>query len=334
MKNGIDIARLQKNVKSGKFAAIYLFYGEEDLLVDEAVDLVVKHAVDADAAEFNFDLFYGADADGARIFQTASSYPFIAERRVVVVRELHKMNLKKLEPLAKYTDSPSPTTCLILAAGKVDARNKWLRKIKSNAITLECKRLYDNQLPNWIKSRVKANGFSIDEEAVRLLHANTGNSLRDLLNELDKIYLNLNEKKEITITDIQDVVGVSREFSVFELSNYLGERKLSDTLRVLGQMLENGEPAGRILAMLLRHFVILNKVKYGMLAGQSQREIQAAARVSPYFLKDYILQTKNFSSRALQQAFHFFLTADIALKSSGQKPRLILEMLIYSLITS
>lgn len=328
----MDNIKLLNEIKQGKLAPVYLFWGAEDYLLEKTIKQIIKSAVPPESADFNVDIFYGNEVDGKKVMQTASSYPFMGEQRVVIVKNLHRMKPGCVEVINHYVRKPSPTTCLILTAPKVNFRFKHFKMLKKESVALEFKGLYDRQIPGWIRQYLKEMQLEITEEACRILHGNVGNSLRALVNELDKIILGLNECKRIEADDIRNVVGLSRGFSVFELTNQIGNKKLKASFGTISRMLELGESPIGILTMLGRHFSILLKIKHGTKAGKSQSQLISIAGIPPYFIKDYVAQAKNFSLKQLQRAFSLLLNADVELKSSYQKPHIVLELLAYNLI--
>ncbi len=328
----MDYNQFFKDLKANKIAPVYLFWGEENYLLEEAIKTLIEKLVDPATADFNLDVFYASEVDGAKILQTATSFPIMAEYRVVVVKELDRLKTQGLQLMSSYAKKPSNTTCLILTASELNFRLKPFQELKKSAQEVEFKQLYDNQVLNWIKQYVNEKKYTITEEAITLIHENVGNSLRELVNEFDKIFLNSGERKQIEGNDVRHVVGLSRDFSIFELLNFIGERQIRAALTTLARILELGESPIKIITMLTRHFGILLKVRHGQRTGLPQNQVASIAGVAPFFLNDYQRQARNFTPEQVQKAFHSLMKADIALKSSSQKPFVILELLIYNLI--
>lgn len=328
----MEYSALLKDLRSHKIDPIYLFWGDEDYLLEETMRELMQQVVEPEAIDFNLDIFYSNEVDSSRVMQAVTAYPVIATRRLVIIKDLERMRAQCLEAIGRYAQKPAKTTCLILAGGKLNFKTKGMQGLKKAATAVEFKPLYDNQIPAWIKNFLAAKRLEISEEALRILHENVGNALRELANELEKVMLNLAGRRKIEANDIRTVVGLSREFSVFELSNFIGHKNLKAAWLTLARMLELGEPPIKILTMLTRHFSILLKIKHGLKSGQSNAQLAATAGVSPYFMEDYLNQVKNFSMEQLTQAFSHLLQADTGLKSSSQKPQLILELALFHLI--
>ena len=322
---------LLNDLHQGQIAPIYLFYGEEDFLIQEFTENVKQAALEQGAEDFNFDVFYASDVDGAAVVNAAMSVPMMTERRVVLVKNIQYFKSRSIDLLAAYSGKPSPTTCLILVGDKFKPDSQSAKKLKKNSYHIEARRLYDNQIPGWIKTYLKNQKFTITNDALQLLQVNTGNSLRTICSELEKIKLNIGERSEITISDVETVVGVSREYNVFEFCDAVVERNIKKSVRIQARMLQLGESPIGMLVMLTRHFTILAKLTTMLRQRQNKYDISKGLKVNPYFVDNYIRQARMYSQTQIMRAFELLLEADQQLKMSYQKPGLILENLIFKL---
>ncbi len=270
-KDKITVDPFLSSIRRKDFAPVYFFFGEEDFLIDEIVDAVVAEGVDPATKGFNLDIIHGSETDGKDIVSIASSFPMMAERRVVVVKDFDRVANKELvEP---YLEHPSPSTCLVLVAAKPDTRKKPYPLLKKNSVGGEFGRLYDNEIPAWIQRRVTHLRRTITPDAAQLLQAYVGNSLRDVSNQIDKLLIAVGSKPSIELEDVEAVVGVSKEFTIFELTKMVGEKNISRSLEIVERMLDSGESPQLIIVMLTRHFIIMAKVRELHAAGKSEFEI-------------------------------------------------------------
>lgn len=330
-KEKFDVERFVASFKKKEFAPIYFFCGEESFLIDEVTDAVIEYAVDPSMKEFNFDLIHGNEIDGKKIVSLASSYPMMAERRVVIIKEFDRVNGK--EVLEAYAEKPSVSTVLILTASTADFRKKPYSSFKKLGFVHEASALRDYETTSWIELRVKKLKRSIEPAAVQLLYSYVGNSLRELTNEMEKLILTIGDKSMITVKDVEHVVGVSREFSSFELANKIAEKNIIKSIEIADRLISSGESPVGIIAVLTLHFIKLWKLQDGVRNGRSEAELAQIASTHPFYLKSYLAQAKNFKPQEIENVFVLLADADLAAKSSGD-PKLIMTKTIAEIISS
>jgi DNA polymerase-3 subunit delta len=330
----LDFEATVRKIKSSKIESIYFFYGEENFLQENLLDLLLERTVDSATKDFNFDMFYGSEVTDEKILQSALSFPMMSDIRTVVVKEFDKVSFseKNKEAFIKYLNNPQTSTCLILLSQKTDFKQKLYSELKNKAFCIECKPLYENEIPEWINMWVKRKDFEISQEAVNLLQSYVGNSLRELSGEIDKLTLFLKDRKSISVSDIEKMVGASRTYNIFELNNAIGRKDLKTALTMSQAMVESGESPIGMIVMMTRHFISLSKLKELIAEGIPKTELAKKANLNPYFLNRYIEQLKNFSKDKIENCFEYLLNADVELKSTSRDPKLIMDMLIYKLI--
>lgn len=323
---------LLTQIKKNKFSLAYFLSGKEDYLLEIAYKSLIEVLCDPATKEFNLDVFYGNEVDGVTITNAADAYPMMAAHRVVVVKEVHRLTSYNLDHLVKYLENPSSTSKLILISNKVDSRNKIFSKIRSKTCWVECNPLYDREIPGWIQAHLNEMGYEITEEAILMLQTRVGNNLRGLVNELDKIILNLNGRKKIVGSDVQKLVGYSRSYSVFNLTDAIGYKDLNNALSILDQMLEFGESPTGILAMISRHFINLVKIKDAVTQMKSQDEISQLTGIPVFFVSKMKKMAENYTKNQFNQIFEYLLEVDLSLKTSSQKSQFALETLVIRVI--
>ena len=320
-----------KEINAKNIGPVYLIAGPEDFIIERATQKIQQASIVPGTEDFNLDILYGNETDGSQIVNIAMSYPMMAERRTVIVKNMHLLSTSAIDVLVKYVQNPSATTCLILTALKLDFRKSSMAKIKEKSIFIEAKSLYDNQVPEWIRSFVSEQNLKITDDAIRLLHASTGSSLRRISTEIEKIKLNLLEKKLVEIADVERVVGISREYNVFEFCDAVGSKKTAKSLKILGGMLQLGEIPSGLLAMLNRHFTIISKLQELKKQKFRREQIAKELKINPFFVENYSKQAELFSYSQIAKVFDLLLEADFQLKTSYQKPKLVMEMLLIKL---
>ncbi len=326
---GISFSELEKSLKQKQFSPVYLFFGEEEFLIAEGIRVLIEHAVEESTASFNLDILYGSDVEARQILSIATSYPMMADRRVVIVKEFEKVANK--ETLVSYLEKPCTSTALVLVATKTDFRQKVFDVLKKKAILIECKTPYDNELPAWIQNRIKKLGKTISQDASALLHARTGNSLRVVQSEIDKLFIYVEGKKQIDVEDVEEVVGISKQFNIFELEKYLGSMDLYRTLEILERMLDGGESPIGMVVMLTKYFQKI--LLYHEFSAQRLNEFTLGTKLGiPSFkLKEFVDAARHYSREDVANCFGHLLEADEALKISAD-PKLTMTLLIYKML--
>ncbi len=323
---------LQADLRSGRLAPVYLFYGEESLLLEEAVRQVIDAAVPEDARAFNLEFLSGADTDIRDILARSSAFPMTAPRRAVVVRDVDRFGDKALDLLVHYLEHPSPTTVLLLTGTKPDLRRKAFAMLKKGGQAYSFEELREHQLPDWIDRRVRNRGGTIDGATARLLATYVGSSLRDIDNELDKLFLYIGGRTAITEDDVAAVVGISREHNVFELQNAIGRRDAPRAVEILERMLEANEPVPLIISSLVNYFAKLWLVSDQIRRGTKPADVASLARIPPFFLKEYLQALERYSQEEIEGSFHRLALVDQQFKTSGADVKSILHRFCISTV--
>lgn len=307
---------------------LYLVHGEEDLLVDEIVDELLDVAVPDEQRSFNLDVIQGEEADGRDIVARASAFPMMADRRAVVVRNVEKLSGRDLDAVAGYVDHPSPSTVFVLTGGKVDMRRKPFVSIKKGGAVFECKPLKEAQVPSWIARRMKGKGRSIDGEACSLLSSLVGRSLRELDHELDKLILFAGVRETVTSDDVAAVVGVSRQYNIFELQRAVGMRDVHRAGEILARMLETGNGAPYFIVMLTTYFTTLWRIHDWRSKGMNGVQIAAEMKRDQWQIAEYLDAVQRYTRKEVERAFGILLSADERSKSGAAEADVLHAMLI------
>ncbi|MFZ4620430.1 MAG: DNA polymerase III subunit delta [Bacteroidota bacterium] len=329
-KEKFDVEPFIASFKKGQFAPMYFFCGEETFLIDEVVEALIKYAVDPSMKEFNFDLIHGSEIDGKKIVSLASSYPMMAERRVVIIKDFDKV--KEKDALEAYAEQPSATTTLVMVAHSADLRKKPYNTFKKLGIIHEASLLRDYEINAWIESRLKRMKRSMEPAAVQLLANYVGSSMRELTNEIEKVLLTIPEGAAITAKDVERVVGVSREFTPFELSNKIAEKKTAKAMEIADRLIGSGESPVGLIAVLTLHFIKLWKIQDAVRQKKSEQEMLQFTYRNSYALKESLEQVRNFRPAEIENVFVLLAEADLSAKSGGDA-KLIMSRLISEIVS-
>jgi DNA polymerase-3 subunit delta len=317
---------LRASIGKGGAAPLYLVHGAEPLLASRAVEMIEKAVTGGDPAAMDREIFAGEEADARSVALSAAAYPMLGARRLVIVREAEKLG--DTGPLEAYIADPSPTTTLVVVSRKPDFRKKLFQALKERALVVECRTPYDERIAAWIDAEVRATGRSIDPEAAELLRHSVGGSLSDIANELEKLYTYSGAKAVIGVAEVEAVVGLSRQYSIYELQRALGSLRTGEAIGIFTRMLDSGEPLIKIVAQLTHYFEKLWILPPG---GARQDEAAALLGVKPFFVREYLAARRNFSPEALDRCFTALRDADLAVKSSGGTPQQTMTLLIHAI---
>ena len=315
-----------KDLKNRKFKPVYLLHGEEPYFID-MLGNYIEHNLLSDAEKgFNQTVVYGKDTDIITVLNATKRYPMMADYQVVLVKEAQDMkwgkeddDKKTLDPLLSYLEKPLPSTILVFCYkyAKFDKRKKTYKAIDKNGLIFESASLYDNKVPGWIEGFVQEKNYRISAQAAALLAEYLGNDLSKIANELEKLMLNINAGQEITPKEIQDNIGISKEYNVFELQNALARKDVVKVNRIINYFEANqkANPIVLVLGNLNNYF---SKVlRYHYAPDKSQNALAKELGVSPFFVKDYEQAARSFPYGKVVQVISLLREYDLKSKGVG-----------------
>lgn len=343
----------------GKSQSVIFIFGEEEFLLEKKFNELIESFVEKYNASNDFDIFDSEKVELITVIDSCFSFPFIGEKRIVGIKNFEKYfassRVKKIDekhPLVKYLKSPNPTTIFIICAylegfggitkelSTEKSKDKALKKIQSakfpynvifeTAELIEIPKFYEKQIPNWIKNELK--GKEITPEALELLLLHTNPNLRDISNELEKLKLFTDGKSVINEEDVASVVGISKEYNIFQLQKAIGIRDFSKSLMILNNMLSFDRQEILIITMLAKYFTILWQLKDLTQQEMNKSSLSAKLGVNVYFLDEYLEATKNFSEDELINIFNHLYQTDKLLKTSSTNSLILMQQLIIQIL--
>jgi DNA polymerase-3 subunit delta len=330
----MTLEQLEAAVAKRRFAPIYFFYGAEDFLIDEGVELIVSKAVDPAMKGFNVDVMYESKANAKEVVAHASAFPMMSDRRVVLVKEFEKLVSPDpaKEIMSAYIQRPLESTTLILISFQPDFRRKPFTDLKKLEEVIECKPLFDSKIPEWISGRIRKAKKKANPEACRLLHEYVGNSLRIIQSEIEKLLTFVADRPEITTEDVTAVVGATKGYTVFDLQNAIGSKDMRTASRILERMIQAGQSPQLIIVMLTRFFSQLWRMHDVKSKRGEDGRIASELGVNPYFVRQFIDYSSKYTSQEIEGCFQALLEADTVMKTTSRDPKIVLDLLLYSLI--
>jgi len=310
-------------------AQVYLLQGEEDLLIDQALAVLLDRLMPAEERDLNLDVLRAGEIALPDLVTRLDTLPFFGRRRVVVVKDPDAWKAPEQERLAAYLEQGPPPSALILVAQGLDRRRKLYTTIRRIGEVQEFPRMSVRQLPSWIAERARQAGRRLDADAVDALVALVGPGLRQLSLEMEKAFAYAGDRDRITRADIEAAVSRVSETTIFMLVDAIGARQAGQALRHLTDILREEAPP-YVLFMIARQFRMLYRSSVLLAARKPLAMLQEVLGVPPFIVRRIAEQAKNFSPVSFPRIFARLLEADRAIKGTGH-PQLALEMLIADL---
>jgi len=315
---------LQQALEKGQIAPLYLLYGEETFLIDKTVDTLKKLLIDPRLSSFNCAVLYGGESQPHHIISAAQTLPLVSKHRMIVVKEADqiKASWKNFSP---YFEQPLPSTCLIFCSGSSVLKSDLLSLFKKKGTVVRFYHPFTSEIPAWIKKFARERNKQMGREAVALLSEVLENDLQRIYNEMEKIALYVGERGTIEREDVQAVIAVVKEMSIFNLTDCLAGKDRVRALDALQCLLEQGEHPLKILAMIARHYRLMVKAKEMLHKGLSATDAAKRLGINDYHLKGFVKQVQAFSLDHVQDHFALLFQSDRKLKSSRISEKIILE---------
>lgn len=304
------------NIRQGEVAPIYFLMGEEPYYIDKISEEIEKNVLSEEEKGFNQMVMYGRDITVDEVVSNAKRYPMMAERQVVIVKEAQELS-RTIEQLVSYAENPQPTTVLVVCYKykKLDARKKLAKVLKKNAVLFESKKLYDNQVPDWIRRVLSGKGYTIAPKAAQMLSEFLGNDLSKVNNELEKLQLIIKPGEQITPQLVEQNIGISKDYNNFELQNAIGNRDQKRAYGIAHYFGQNTKNHPIVMTNSLMYSFFSKLLKYHSLSDKSQAP--KVLGVSPYFISDYQTAARNYPMKKVSSIISAIRKADLKSKGVG-----------------
>ena len=331
------IEKILTEWKKKKFKPVYWLEGEEEYFIDEAMKYAEHQILNEQEAGFNLTVFYGKDAQWVDVLNACRRYPMFAEKQVVLLKEAQQM--KEIEKLESYIEHPLDSTIFVVSFKdkKLDGRGKLAKLLKQKGEVVTTRKMYENQLPDWTNNHIQEMGFTISQKALMLLIDHIGNDLSRLVNEIDKILLNLQDRKNITEDEIEEFVGISKEYNVFELQSAMAQKDMYKAIRIITYF-EANPKAAPIQLVLPALYGFFSKVYmlYGIDA-KDEKSAAATIGVPPFFIKDYLSAARKYDYKGITNALlllHHYNLKSVGVGDSGSADAALLKEMVVKMIKS
>lgn len=269
--------------------------GEEPFFIDSISDELENNILDEAERSFNQIILYGSDVNAKDIMSQARAFPMMGEHLVVIVKEAQ--NVKDIESIVDYLDKLPPTTILIICYKykKLDKRKSLAKQIDKKGILFESKKLYDNNIPDWIVKYLASKKYNITPKAAQMLADFLGNDLHKVRNELEKLMVAVPKSKKIDDADVEYNIGISKDFNIFELQKAIGAKDFVKTNQIINYFGDNpnDNPIFMTIVVLYGYFTKLLKLHFSK--DKDKNTLATMLGVNPYFVNDYLVAARNYS---------------------------------------
>ncbi len=302
------------DLKKKIYHPIYLLEGEESYYIDRIADFIEDNVLTEEEKSFNLTILYGKDINGIDLLEMVKRFPMMSNYLVVIVKEAQQ--IKGLEKLLTYVENPLKSTLLVLCYKnkKLDKRTKFAKVISKKALVFTSGKIYENKIPSWIAEYLQKLNYRITPKATMLLADYLGSDLSKITNELDKLTLNVSEGQEIDVDIVEQLIGISKDYNVFEFQNALGSKDVLRSNRIVEYFINNpkGNPVVIIIGSLFRFYSSI--YRYHFHGGSSDMELAGILKVNPYFVKDYKVAGHNYTLAQTENVIDILQEYDLRMK--------------------
>lgn len=330
-----EIKSIVSDIKNGNIKPIYFLMGEEPYYIDQISNYIEQNVLDESEKGFNQVVMYGRDVSIDEIVSSAKRYPMMAERQVLIVKEAQDLS-RTIEKIESYAENPQPTTVLVFnyKYKKLDKRKKAYKAIAKNGLIYESKKLYENQVSDWIRRVLGGKKYHIEPKAAQMLVEFLGTDLSKIANELDKLTSVLPKETIIDATHVEENIGISKDFNNFELRKAVGQKDVVKANRIINYFAQNPKNNPLVMTISLLNSFFTQLLMYHGLKDKSKASVAKNLGVNPYFVDDYTFAARNYPMRKVAQIIALLREADVKSKGVGanQTQADILKELLFKIL--
>jgi DNA polymerase-3 subunit delta len=307
--------QILQSLKKKDYSSVYFLSGEEPYYIDVIANFIEENVLEEADKGFNQLVLYGKDVDLQNVINLAKQFPMMGDKQVIIVREAQ--DIKNFDALEAYIKQPQTSTILVFCyKGKsLDKRKTLAKTIDKSGVLFESKKLYENQLPEWITKYISSKGFTVSPKAAILLSEFLGNDLSKITNEVDKLCILIPAGSLISPEIIEKNVGISKDYNIFELNNAIGAKDFDKVMRIVQYFAANPKGNPFVVTISTLHGFFLKLMTYHFAPDKNPDSLAALMKVNKFFMKDYQLAAKNYPPKKISAIFELLNEYD--LKSKG-----------------
>ena len=293
--------------------------GDEPYYIDKIAQFISDNILTEEEKGFNQMVLYGKETSLEQVLSNAKRYPMMSERQVVIVKEAQHLS-RNIEELSSYAENPQTSTVLVFCYKykKLDKRKKLHKTLLGNgSVIFDSKKLYENQVSDWIRLTLKQKGYAISHKASVLLVEYLGTDLSRINNELEKLQLVLPKNTEINPDLIEKHIGISKDYNNFELKKAIGEKNIVKATRIINYFAQNPKDNPFVVTVSLLHNFFTQLLQYHGLTDHSPKNVASALRINPYFVGEFQIASKNYPMKRVSSIIAYLREMDLKGKGVG-----------------
>ncbi len=313
-----EVKQIVTDIKNRNFKPIYFLMGEEPYYIDNISKYIESQVLTEEEKGFNQMVLYGRDVSIEDVVGHAKRYPMMSEYQVVIVKEAQDLS-RHIEKLVDYAENPQPTTILVFnyKYKTIDKRKKLYKTLKKSGVIFEGKKLYDNQVGDWIRRVLSGQNYTISPKAAQMLAEFLGTDLSKISNELEKLKIILPEGTQITPEHIEQNIGISKDYNNFELQKAVGARDFVKANQIIKYFGENPKDNPMVVTVSLLYSFFSKLLHLHGLSDKSPRSVTAALKINPYFANEYITAARNYPMKKVSAIIATLREFDVKSKGVG-----------------
>ncbi|WP_340198513.1 DNA polymerase III subunit delta [Ascidiimonas sp. W6] len=313
-----EVKKIVASIKEGNIAPVYFLMGEEPYYIDRIAEFIEENVLQEEERGFNQMVLYGRDVSIDEIASNAKRYPMMAERQVVIVKEAQDLS-RTIENLTSYVENPQPTTVLVFCYKykTIDKRKKLYKALKKGGVLFESKKLYENQVGEWIRRVLGGKKYTISHKAAQMLVEFLGTDLGKINNELEKLQLVVKPDTQITPELIEENIGISKDFNNFELRKAIGDGNFVKATRIINYFAQNPRENPTVVTISLLYNFFSQLLHYHGLRDRSPKSVASALRINPYFVSEYQTAARNYPMKKVSKIITALRETDVKSKGVG-----------------
>ena len=331
-----ELKKLFQTLQLRQFAPVYLIDGEEPYYLDKITAYFENNILNPAERDFNLMVLYGKDAEWADVVNACRRFPMFAEKQVVILKDAASLkggsgDLKGLNSLLAYIENPSPTTIFLIEHPfkKADGKTRFVKRIKDKGVHYTSDKIKDEQLPAWITEHGREIDFLIGTKEAETLASYLGGDLQKIVNEIEKVRINVPGEKALTADLIHKYIGISKEYNIFDFPVALTGNDSEKFYKMFNYFLANtrAAPMPLLIATCYGHFNRLYLANF--VKGKSDKDAAAALGMSPWFVKDILAAVRHWPLHRVERCLLLlgkYNTMAVGIKNTAGDKELLKEM--------